>query len=232
LRQPDFEAMVRRMADEVPAEYLDGVAEIVVSRKSVPHPVRADIWTMGECIPLPALDAEPDAIQSRVVLYYGSFAALAATDPDFDWREEAWETLTHELRHHLEWRARAPDLEALDHAVEANYARQDGEPFDPLFYRDGESPAPGVYRVEDDYFLELTVEGARGPLAFRWHGRAYRCVPPPDATLPAFLEVDGVTDPPPGGLTLVLRRPAGLLDLFRTPPVPYQAMVSVIRQPE
>jgi hypothetical protein len=140
--------MVRRMAEEVPAEYLDGVVEVVVSRKTVPHPARSDIWTMGECIPLPAMDAEPDAVQSRIVLYYGSFAALASNDPDFDWREEAWETLTHELRHHLEWRARAPDLEALDRAVEANYARHDGDPFDPLFYR--ERAVPGV-SGEDDH---------------------------------------------------------------------------------
>ena len=73
---------------------------------------------------------------------------------DFDWRQEAWETLTHELRHHLEWRARAPDLEEFDWAAEQNFARQDGEPFDPLFYRSGEKVAEGVYRLDDDFFLE------------------------------------------------------------------------------
>src|SRR5712692_2728789 len=65
----------------------------------------------------------------------------ARLDPDFDWREEAWETLTHELRHHVEWRARAPGLEAYDRAVEANFARQEGERFDPALYLDGDSPA-------------------------------------------------------------------------------------------
>ena len=220
--------MVRRMAEEVPAEYLDGVVEVVVSRKTVPHPARSDIWTMGECIPLPAMDAEPDAVQSRIVLYYGSFAALASTDPDFDWREEAWETLTHELRHHLEWRARAPDLEALDRAVEANYARHDGDPFDPLFYRDGEAVAPGVYRVEDDYFLEQTVRDPGTPVTFGWHGRNYRCALPPGTTLPAFLEVEGLADPPPGALHLVLRRPAGLLHFFRPPAPPFVAVVEAV----
>ena len=58
-----------------------------------------------------------------MVLYHGSFAALARVNGGLDWREEAWETLTHELRHHLEWRARAPDLEELDWAVEQNFAR-------------------------------------------------------------------------------------------------------------
>lgn len=220
--------MVRRMADEVPAEYLDGVVEIVVSRKTVPHPARADIWTMGECIPLPAVDADPDAIQSRVVLYYGSFAALAATDPDFDWREEAWETLTHELRHHLEWRARAPELEALDRAVEANYARHDGDPFDPLFYRDGDAVAPGVYRVEDDYFLELEVRDTGAPVTFGWHGRAYRCMLPAETTRPAFLEVAGLEDPPPGALHLVLRPRAGLFRLFHAQGQPFVGSVEAV----
>lgn len=220
--------MVRRMADEVPAEYLDGVVEIVVSRKTVPHPARADIWTMGECIPLPAVDADPDAIQSRVVLYYGSFAALAATDPDFDWREEAWETLTHELRHHLEWRARAPELEALDRAVEANYARHDGDPFDPLFYRDGDAVAPGVYRVEDDYFLELEVRDTGAPVTFGWHGRSYRCALPAAITRPAFLEVGGLEDPPPGALYLVLRPRAGLFRLFGAQGRPFLGSVEAI----
>jgi hypothetical protein len=215
LRLPDFEVMVRRMADELPSEYLDGVAEVVVARKTVPHPTRADIWTLGECVPLPAHDAEPEAIQSRIVLYHGSFAALASNDPDFDWREEAWETLTHELRHHLEWRARAPELEALDRAAEANYARQDGEPFDPLFYHDGEPAAPGVYRIEDDYFLEQVVRQRPSQVSFDWHGRSYRCDLPPEAHLPTFLDVEGVVDPPPGSLVLVLRRRPGLVDLFR-----------------
>jgi hypothetical protein len=79
---------------------------------------------------------------------------LAKLDSEFDWRGEAWETLTHELRHHLEWRARAPDLEEFDWAAEQNFARQDGERFDPTFYRSGEKVAEGIYRLDDDFFLE------------------------------------------------------------------------------
>ena len=54
MRLSDFESLVRRLSSEVPPDFLEGVAEVAVSPKSVPHPTRAEIYTMGECIPLPA----------------------------------------------------------------------------------------------------------------------------------------------------------------------------------
>jgi hypothetical protein len=215
MRQDDFERMVRRMEQEVPAEFLAGVAEIAVSPRTVPHPTRDEIFTLGECIPLPAVDGAADGIQSRVVLYHGSFQALARTAPGFDWRAEAWETLTHELRHHLEWRARAPDLEAYDRAAEHNFARQDGEPFDPLFFLDGEPAGSDRYQVDDDVFVDVTVDDMPAERRLLWCGRVYRVAVPPEATLPAFLTVEGVAEPPEGELVLVLRRRPKLRDLLR-----------------
>jgi len=223
MRLADFESLVRQLAAELPPEYLDGIAEVVVSRATLPHPARADVYTLGECIPLPAVSDEVDAIQSRVVLYHGSFLALARLDDRFDWRGEAWETLTHEIRHHLEWRARTPDLEALDEAAEANFARQDGEPFDPWFYRGGEEVIPGVFRVEDDYFVEQRAPRG-GQVEFRWHGRTWCATLPEGATAPALLTVRGVDEPPPGDLVLALTRRLGWLGLFRPPQV-FQADV-------
>jgi hypothetical protein len=215
MRLSDFEVMVRRFADDVPADFLEGVAEIAVSPRTVPHPERDEIYTLGECIPLPSSDPASEGIQSRVVLYHGSFSALARLQPGFDWRAEAWETLTHELRHHLEWRARAPALEAFDRAVEQNFARQDGEPFDPLFYLDGEPAGEGAYRVEDDVFLERLVTEAPRTARLQWRGRLYQVALPPEANLPAFLSLEGVVDAPEGELVLVLRRKPGLRDLLR-----------------
>lgn len=221
-----FEAMVRQMTAEVPARFFDGVTEVVVSPRTLPHPVRGDIYTLGECIPLHLGDDTPDTVQSRVVLYYGSFLALAHRDPTFDWQEEAWETLTHELRHHVEWRARDEALEQLDRAAEQNFARHNGEPFDPVFHLDGDSPAEGVYQVEDDWFLDVVV--ARPPTRHEitWHGRRYTVAVPAGTTLPAYLLVDGVQDPPPGDLILVLRRRPQFIDLFRNDPT-YHGRVTV-----
>ena len=215
MRLSDFETLVARLADEVPAEFLEGVTDIAVSPRTVPHPTREEIYTLGECIPLPAVDGAPEGIQSRVVLYHGSFLALSHLAPGFDWRAEAWETLTHELRHHLEWRARAPGLEAYDEAAEHNFARQDGEPFDPLFFLDGEPSGPDGYRLDDDIFLDRIVEALPSEARLLWHGRVYRVPVPSEATLPAFLTLEGIAEPPEGELVLVLRREPGLRDLVR-----------------
>jgi hypothetical protein len=225
VRLSDFEAMVRRFADEVPSDFLEGVAEIAVSPRTVPHPERDEIFTLGECIPLPASDTgSSEGIQSRIVLYHGSFAALARLRQGFDWRAEAWETLTHELRHHLEWRARAPALEAYDRAAEQNFARQDGEPFDPLFHLDGEPAGEDAFRVDDDVFLDRVVSELPNAVRVRWRGRLYRVDVPPGTTLPAFLTLEEVAEPPEGDLVLVLRRNPKLRDLLRRQP-PSQATV-------
>src|SRR6185503_6054249 len=90
-------------------------------------------------------------------------------NPGFDWRTEAWDTLTHELRHHLEFRAHVDALEAYDWAAEQNFARHEGKRFDPVFYRSGERLAEGVFKVDDDVFMETRDSGD-----VVWHGRRYR----------------------------------------------------------
>jgi hypothetical protein len=228
MRRADFEAMVRRLAEEVPAQFFDGVAEVVVSPRRVPHPGRPGVYTLGECVPVPTGETgSGEGVQSRIVLYHGSFQALAREDPAFDWREEAWETLTHELRHHVEWRARAPDLEAYDRAVERNFARHEGEPFDSLFHLDGEQVAPGVYEVDGDYFLDRVVRAVPAAVDLEWHGTVYRGAPPAGTTLPAFLVIEGVAEPPPGQLVIVLRRKPRITDLFGAATAPFQGTLRV-----
>lgn len=230
MRRPDFESMVREMAKELPPEYFAGVAAVDVSPKTVPHPTRPEIYTLGECIPLPTgPESGEEGVQSRIILYHGSFQALARLEQGFDWRGEAWETLTHELRHHLEWKARAGDLESYDQAAEQNFARLDGEAFYPLFYLDGESIAPGWYQVDDDRFHDLPVRQVPATVEFSWHGVPYLLTVPVSTTLPAFLSVDGVEEPPPGELVIVLRKPPSVWDLFRKVPTPVHHEVTAVR---
>src|SRR5437762_2465476 len=103
MRIEEFRSLVARIARDVPPEFRDGVVAIDVSPKTLPHPLRGDVYTLGECVPLEWSGSGAD-LHSRVILYHGSFACLARLG-DFNWHEEAWDTLTHALRHHLEWRA-------------------------------------------------------------------------------------------------------------------------------
>jgi hypothetical protein len=227
MRLSNFEVMIRRLCDEVPAHFFDGIAEVVVSPRTVSHPDREETFTLGECVALPVeLGSGVEGMQSRIVLYHGSFTALSRLQEAFDWRLEAWETLTHELRHHLEWRARAPDLEDFDWAVEHNFARHDGESFDPTFFLSGEVEPDGKYWVEDDVFIDQVVRSPPEIVTFEWRGRHYSAALPQGAELPCFLTVHGVDDPPDGDLVVVLRRKPGVLDLFGQAGV-FQANVRV-----
>ena len=228
----EFETLITRLTDAIPRDYLQGVAAISVSPRAVPHRESPGVFTLGECVPLPMVTVDEggdESESSRIVLYHGSFAALAQLDDRFDWEEEAWETLTHELRHHLEWRAGAYDLETYDRAAEQNFARRDGEPFDPGFYLDGEQVALGVYEVDGDTFIDRRVLELPDEVEFQWYGRTYRVTPPADASLPAFLILSGVQDPPVRELVLVLRRRPGLRSLLK-PGEPFEAVVEVEEQ--
>jgi hypothetical protein len=223
MRLADFQALIDRLKAEVPPEYLDGIVDIAVSPKTLPDPVRADVFVMGECIALEWSDKDA-RVESQIVLYHGSFEAMArGQEGTFDWRGEAWETLTHELRHHVESRANRAELEAYDWAADQNFARQEGAAFDPVFYRDGERLAPGIYKVDDDVFIELKPPSRGHPLELFWHGRRYRAPLPAGTRPPAFLTVDGLADPPPGDAVIVLPRRFSVFSLFRPVPAVHSA---------
>lgn len=210
----DFRTLVGRLQREIPAQFETGVADIEVSPKTVPHPVRHDVYTLGECVPLSWSGNGAD-LHSKIVLYYGSFHALARQGPGFDWRAEAWETLTHELRHHLEFRAHVAQLEAYDWAAEQNFARQEGQAFDPIFYRSGERVADGIYKVDDDVFLERAWGVGSGEwVELQWHGQRYRASAK-GVESPAFLTLEGLADEPHGDAVLVLRKRPSLRDFWR-----------------
>ncbi len=68
-----------------------------------------EVFRLGEYLdPGPPTVLAPEGLGRHIALYYGSFLAVA--DQGFDWEAEAWETLLHELRHHLESLAGREDL--------------------------------------------------------------------------------------------------------------------------
>lgn len=100
----EFRATVEVMMDEIPDTFLQGLQGVHALEQEMPEEGFVDVWRMGEY-----LDPGPEdflggfeGLGRHVALYYGSFVRIAEGDPDFDWDEEIWETLTHELRHHVE----------------------------------------------------------------------------------------------------------------------------------
>ena len=141
--------------------------------------------------------------------------ALAEERGGFDWRGEAWETLTHELRHHLEWKANTQDLEEYDWAADQGFARADDEAFDPVFFLAGDLVAPDTYEIDDDVFYDRVVRELPEIAEIEWRGRCYS-VKVPSSPLPLYLSLQGLEQPPAGDVIVVFRRKPGLLDLLRS----------------
>jgi hypothetical protein len=206
-----FEKAAHAAYREIPREYREGVDGLVVSREALPHPTLPDVYTLGHCLTEDHLSdfGGPDTTRSVIALYWGSFHALARLDPDFDWEGELWETLTHELRHHLESLAREDDLEGVDYAADETFKRDEGLGFDPWYYQHGDDLGGGVYRVERDIYIELPwSQGAWEQAAyveFPWHGRAYRFVRPEELGDVHFVLVHGL-DTGAASLEVVLVR--------------------------
>jgi hypothetical protein len=106
-----FSKTAEAFVAKIPEEFLRGVTGIQVHRGEKSDPDHPGFLTMGECTDDQAAAlTDPEALRSRLHVYYGSFVAIAREDPDFDWEGELRETILHELRHHIEDRAGILDL--------------------------------------------------------------------------------------------------------------------------
>ena len=100
----EFQRLIEQMVAEIPPEFMEGLQGVHVIEEVKEEEGYDDVVRMGEYLdPGPAdFLGAGEGLGRHVAIYYGSFATIAADDPAFDWEEEAWETLTHELRHHVE----------------------------------------------------------------------------------------------------------------------------------
>ncbi|MDT7920639.1 MAG: metallopeptidase family protein [Meiothermus sp.] len=110
-----YEAFVEtaaRLWDEIPSEYKRGLQGVHVLEQLKTDPDEPQLLRLGEYYDpgYPSVLGGFAGIGRHIILFYGSFAALAAADSEFDWEGEIWETLVHELRHHLESLAGRDDL--------------------------------------------------------------------------------------------------------------------------
>ena len=123
---PTYEQMgdwLEEIAGEFPDaffEELDG--GIQLEEEALPDPdfPPGEMYIMGEYC--------HDMLGRYIVLYYGSFAALAERE---DWGQETWEdelytTLSHELTHHMEGRGGLHALDDRDAEELEEYRREYG----------------------------------------------------------------------------------------------------------
>jgi hypothetical protein len=181
----EFEAHARRVFEEIPEVYRRGVDGLTVRREAPRHPEMPGVYTMGECLTEEHLSdyGSADTTRSMIALYWGSFQSVARESPDFDWEEEIWETLTHELRHHLESLAGDDALEDVDYAADETFKRFEGDPFDPWYYQYGDEQEKGVFRVERAWYVEVPLSdvdvASAKDVTFAWEGGIYR-IPLPE----------------------------------------------------
>ena len=206
-----FERTARESYQEIPDGFKEGIDGLVVKREELAHPELPEVYTLGHCLTEDHLSdyGSPETIRSVIVLYWGSFSRVAELDPGFDWAGEIWETLTHELRHHLESLARDDALEGVDYAADQTFKRDDGLDFDPWYYQHGEAVSPGLYRVERSWYVEQLWQAddfeATAAIDFEWEGAHYRIERPEALGDVHFVWIRGV-DTDEGGLELVLAR--------------------------
>ena len=100
-----FERIVEEQLEIIPTQYLEGLQGVHCFEEAKHDPKEPHLVRLGEY-----LDPGPDQfldsrvhIGRHVSLYYGSFLAIAHAG--FDWEEQIWDTLTHEIQHHVESKA-------------------------------------------------------------------------------------------------------------------------------
>lgn len=214
----EFERLARTLWAEIPQQYKQGIDGLIIEAGSHAHPEHQDFFTLGECVTeaYPSDFGGPETVRSAVVLYYGSFQAVAEEAPEFDWEEEINETLLHELQHHLEHLASDDTLEDFDYAVQENFRRVEGQPFDPLFYQAGVQIAPHCHRVEQDVFLEVEVKRPDAFVhEFSWAERRYRVEVPESPADILYVVVDREMRDVPGDFCIVRVRRRGMLGTLR-----------------
>lgn len=215
-----FERKAHEAYDEIPEEYKHGVDGLLVSRDAPAHPTLRDVYTLGECLTEdhPSDYGGPETTRSLIALYWGSFRALSSRHEDFDWEGELWETLTHELRHHLESLAREDALEGVDYASDETFKRDQDLDFDPWYYQHGDDLGAGVYAVEGALYIEQPwTPGAFDRAArveFHWAGRRH-AIPRPEALGDVhFVWLEGL-EGAEGSVELVLLRQRGWWEEMR-----------------
>lgn len=100
----EFRETIETMLEDIPDEFQRGLQGVHVLEHAKREAEFYGVYRLGEYLD-PGAETflgAGEGLGRHIAMYYGSFVAIASNDPGFDWEAEIWETLTHELRHHVE----------------------------------------------------------------------------------------------------------------------------------
>lgn len=115
----DFTEMMNEIYADLPEDLLAGLnLGIIIEEGSKLHSeaIDGDLFVLGEYRHGP--------MGSGIVIYYGSFSRLYPSLSVGEWAVKAREVLYHELRHHLERKAKNIDLELEDARMIEEYKQK------------------------------------------------------------------------------------------------------------
>jgi hypothetical protein len=109
---PEFQTRLAELLELIPETFLKNLQGVHCFPELKASPEERGLVRMGEYLD-PGFEGFGDGrvhIGRHINIYYGSFVAVARHDAHFDWEAQLWETLTHELQHHLESQANDQSL--------------------------------------------------------------------------------------------------------------------------
>ena len=92
---------------QIPEMYKEGISGIFVTRKEVKDEEVPELYILGHY-------HHGGYLTPFINIYYGSFRRVCKGAALEEIEEELWETITHEIRHHLEENAGLRNLKAYD----------------------------------------------------------------------------------------------------------------------
>ena len=103
----EFKQTVADMMDRIPEHYFNDLQGVHVFEETKGDPSEPGLVRLGEYTDpgIPQFLSPHAGLGRHIALYYGSFQRVGAFDSNYDWAGQIWETLTHELRHHVESKA-------------------------------------------------------------------------------------------------------------------------------
>lgn len=115
----EFQKLANELYDDIPEVLFDGLTGGIIIQEHAEQrdDDLPDVYVLGEYV------QDDFGLGRYIVLYYGSFALLFKGEPAAVWEEELWETMVHEVRHHVEALAGIEDLNVEDAEQMAEFRR-------------------------------------------------------------------------------------------------------------